>query len=114
MKELEDIVAKERKATASEIATCTDTPPYSRSGMYQLTLEICFAHTHTHHYVYDNIYMHMYKHAVSDGVYLPPKQTMYLHRSKEELERMVRLSRENIQRERAAERVVKGPYFNKH
>ena len=33
MKELEDIVAQERKlATSSQIAT--DTPPYSRSGMY--------------------------------------------------------------------------------
>lgn len=45
MKELEDLVAKERKATASEIATCTGTPPYSRSGTYQHL--ICFTYTHT-------------------------------------------------------------------
>ena len=48
-----------------------------------------------------------------DGVYLPPKRTMYLHRSKEDLERILRLSRENMQRERAAERIAKGPYFKK-
>ena len=38
---------------------------------------------------------------------------MYLHRSKEDRERIVRLSRENIQREKVAERLAKGPYFKK-
>ena len=51
--------------------------------------------------------------AKQSEVDMPPRRTMYLHRSKEDLERIVRLTRENIQRERIAEQIAKGPYFKK-
>ena len=42
----------------------------------------------------------------------PKQQTIFLHRSKEELEELVRIAKEDLRRETIAERLAKGPYFN--
>ena len=42
----------------------------------------------------------------------PEQRTMFLHRSKEELEELVRITKEDLRSEIIAEHLAKGPYFN--
>lgn len=53
-------------------------------------------------------YMYMYVHFVGEKNL---QRTMFLHRSKEDLEELGRIVKEDLRRETIAEHLAKGPYF---